>query len=144
MHKQRHWQLDLLLHSNKTVKIPLKYCLPTQSKKKLPKGWVYVDTEVEAEVKAEVSDLSKYCRVHPLPSLDLPSPADTLTAPILARETCTWPAKLLKHNKYVCILSIAVTTKVDYASMITILGSYIAHDSGHNTYQGHVNDPEMF
>jgi hypothetical protein len=39
------------------------------SPKKLPKGWVYVDEEVKAEVKAEVTDPSKYCRVHPLPSL---------------------------------------------------------------------------
>jgi CRISPR/Cas system-associated protein endoribonuclease Cas2 len=50
----------------------------------------------------------------------------------------------LHDNKYVCILSIAVMTQVDYASMITILGSYIVQNSGHNTYQGHVNDSEMF
>jgi hypothetical protein len=43
--------------------------------------------------------------------------------------------KVLKHNKYVCILSIAVTTYVDYASMITILGSYIMHVHGCNSYQ---------
>jgi hypothetical protein len=73
---------------------PAEVLPPYPSKKKLPKGWVYMDEEVEAEVKAEVTDLSKYCRVHPLPSLDLPSPANPLTAPTSAQETCTWPAKL--------------------------------------------------
>jgi hypothetical protein len=47
VHKLRHWQLDSPLPSNKTVKILLKYCLPIPSKRKLPKGWVYVDKEVQ-------------------------------------------------------------------------------------------------
>jgi hypothetical protein len=94
MSKQRHWQLDSPLHSSKAVKILLKYCHHTQSSKKLPMGWVYVDEEVVAEVKAEVINPSKYCRVHPLPSPDLPTHTDQSTAPILKQETFTWPAKL--------------------------------------------------
>ena len=55
---------------------------------------------------------------------------------------------LLKRNKYVGILSIAVTT-LQYItiSMITIFSMYIAHvrlGSGHNSYQGHVNDSGEF
>jgi hypothetical protein len=58
--KLRHWQLDLPLPADKVVKIPLMYRLPTQSKKKLPKGWVYVEDEAVAEVKEEVVDLLHY------------------------------------------------------------------------------------
>ena len=55
---------------------------------------------------------------------------------------------LLKRNKYVGILSIAVTT-LQYItiSMITISSMYIAHvrkGSGRNSYQGHVNDSGEF
>ena len=55
---------------------------------------------------------------------------------------------LLKRNKYVGILSIAVTT-LQYItiSMITIFSMYIAHvrsGSGRNSYQGHVNDSGEF
>ena len=55
---------------------------------------------------------------------------------------------LLKHNKYVGILSIAVMT-LQYItiSMITIFSMYIVHvryGSGHNSYQGHVNDSGEF
>jgi hypothetical protein len=84
----------LPLHSSKTVKIPLKYHLHTPSKKKLPKGWVYVDKEVEAKVKVEVTNLSKYCQVHPLPYLNPSSPTDLLTALTSVQGTCTWPTKL--------------------------------------------------
>ena len=55
---------------------------------------------------------------------------------------------MLKHNKYVCILSIAVTTLLYITiSMITIFSMYIAHvrlGSGRNSYQGHVNDSGEF
>ena len=56
--------------------------------------------------------------------------------------------KVLKRNKYVGILSIAVTT-LQYItiSMITIFSMYIAHvrlGSGRNSYQGHVNDSGEF
>ena len=55
---------------------------------------------------------------------------------------------VLKRNKYVGILSIAVTT-LQYItiSMITIFSMYIAHvrlGSGCNSYQGHVNDSGEF
>ena len=55
---------------------------------------------------------------------------------------------MLKRNKYVGILSIAVTT-LQYItiSMITIFSMYIAHvreGSGHNSYQDHVNDSGEF
>ena len=55
---------------------------------------------------------------------------------------------MLKRNKYVGILSIAVTT-LQYItiSMITIFSMYIAHvrsGSGRNSYQGHVNDSGEF
>ena len=61
----------------------------------------------------------------------------------------TWMSnKLLEHNKYICILSIAVTTLLYITiSMITIFSMYIAHvllGSGHNSYQGHVNDSGEF
>ena len=56
--------------------------------------------------------------------------------------------RLLKHNKYVCILSIAVVTLLYITiSMIAIFSMYIAHvclGSGHNSYQGHVNDSGEF
>ena len=55
---------------------------------------------------------------------------------------------MLKHNKYVCILSIAVTTLLYITiSMITIFSMYIMHvhlGSGCNSYQGHVNDSGEF
>ena len=56
--------------------------------------------------------------------------------------------KVLKRNKYVGILSIAVMT-LQYItiSMITIFSMYIAHvrfGSGRNSYQGHVNDSGEF
>jgi hypothetical protein len=124
MSKPRHWQLDSPLHSNKTVKIPLKYHLHTQSKKKLPKGWVYVDKEVKAEVKAEVIDLSKYCRVLLLLSPDPLSPADLLTAPTSVQETCTWPAKLghkvmkrtLEDNMFHSVSPASMAKKPQHAS----------------------------
>ena len=56
--------------------------------------------------------------------------------------------EVLKCNKYIGILSIAVTT-LQYItiSMITIFSMYIAHvrkGSGRNSYQGHVNDSGEF
>ena len=55
---------------------------------------------------------------------------------------------VLKRNKYVCILSIAVVTLLYIMiSMITIFSMYIAHvrlGSGRNSYQGHVNDSGEF
>ena len=55
---------------------------------------------------------------------------------------------VLKHNKYVCILSIAVTTLLYIMiSMITIFSMYITHvhlGSGCNSYQGHVYDSGEF
>ena len=55
---------------------------------------------------------------------------------------------VLKRNKYVGILSIAVTT-LQYItiSMITIFSMYIVHvhlGSGRNSYQSHVNDSGEF
>jgi hypothetical protein len=91
--KPRRWQLDSPLHSNKTVKIPLKYRHHTQSKPKLPKGWVYVDEEVEAGVKEEVTDPCKYT-VLPQRSPDQSSLDVQWTAPTSAQATCTLPAKL--------------------------------------------------
>jgi hypothetical protein len=87
MCKLRHWQLDLPLPSNKTVKILLKYHLPIPSKRKLPKGWVYVDEEVQAEVKEEVQDPNLY------KNLDQSSHVtqSMLTSALL---TYTLPAKL--------------------------------------------------
>ena len=56
--------------------------------------------------------------------------------------------QLLKCNQYICILSIAVTTLLYITiSMITIFSMYIVHvhlGSGHNSYQGHVNDSGEF
>ena len=56
--------------------------------------------------------------------------------------------RLLKRNKYVCILSIAVMTLLYITiSMITIFSMYIMHvclGSGCNSYQGHVNDSGEF
>ena len=55
---------------------------------------------------------------------------------------------LLKHNKYICILSIAVITLLYITiSMITIFSMYIVHvhlGSGHNSYQGHVYNSGEF
>ena len=55
---------------------------------------------------------------------------------------------MLKHNKYVCILSIAVMTLLYITiSMTTIFSMYIVHvclGSGHNSYQGHVYDSGEF
>ena len=55
---------------------------------------------------------------------------------------------VLKHNKYVCILSIAVITLLYIMiSMITIFSMYITHvhlGSGCNSYQGHVYDSGEF
>ena len=58
------------------------------------------------------------------------------------------PITMLKRNKYVGILSIAVMT-LQYItiSMITIFSMYIAHvcsGSGRNSYQGHMNDSGEF
>ena len=55
---------------------------------------------------------------------------------------------VLKHNKYIGILSIAVTTLLYImTSTITISSMYIAHvhtGIGCNSYQGHVNDSGEF
>ena len=55
---------------------------------------------------------------------------------------------MLKDNKYVCILSIAVMTLLYIMiSMTAIFSMYIVHvclGSGHNSYQGHVYDSGEF
>ena len=55
---------------------------------------------------------------------------------------------MLKCNKYICILSIAVTTLLYIKiSVIVIFSMYIVHvclGSGRNSYQGHVNDSGEF
>ena len=65
----------------------------------------------------------------------------------VGQETCA-ATQMLKCNKYVRILSIAVTTLLYITiSMITIFSMYITHvhlGSGHNSYQGHVNDSGEF
>ena len=55
----QRWRLSSSVLSEKTTKMPLKYCQPTPRKKSLPKGWVY-DEDAEA-VKTEVlTDPSLY------------------------------------------------------------------------------------
>jgi hypothetical protein len=73
--KPQRWQVDSLTHSNKTTKIPLKYCQRTTTKgsspeslqkdsalikPRLPKGWVYTTEEVNSKVKTEVVDPDQY------------------------------------------------------------------------------------
>ena len=57
-------------------------------------------------------------------------------------------SSVLKHNKYIYILPIAVTTLLYIMiSMITIFSMYIVHvhlGSGCNSHQGHVNDSGEF
>ena len=72
----------------------------------------------------------------------------SLTLAFCHGKTIPWWWLLLKRNKYVGILSIAVTT-LQYItiSMITIFSMYITHvrlGSGCNSYQGHVNDSGEF
>jgi hypothetical protein len=70
-----HWQLASSTVLSKTTKIPLRFCWPTTMERNLhesspkvlafpptllPKGWVYVTKEVDAEVKAEVTNPSQY------------------------------------------------------------------------------------
>jgi hypothetical protein len=69
VHRPQRWQVDSLLPSSRTTKIPLKYRHPTTTKAssceslqkdsvsprpRLPKGWVYAVEEVHKEVKTEV------------------------------------------------------------------------------------------
>jgi hypothetical protein len=73
--RPRRWQLALSTASTKTTKMLLQFCQPMTTGKSLrgslqkdsashltslPKGWVYTIEEVGAEVKAEVTDPSKY------------------------------------------------------------------------------------
>jgi hypothetical protein len=73
--RPRRWQLASSPASSKTTKIPLRFRQPTTTGKNsreslqrdlascltlLPKGWVYATEEVDAAVKAEVTDPSKY------------------------------------------------------------------------------------
>jgi hypothetical protein len=51
--KPRRWQVDLPLPSDKVVKIPLQFHLPTPSKNTLPKGWVYAVEDAVEGVKQE-------------------------------------------------------------------------------------------
>jgi hypothetical protein len=75
MCRPRHWQLALSKVSSKTTKIPLRFHQHMTTEKSsrgssprdlaltptpLPKGWVYAIEEVGAEVKAKVTDPSKY------------------------------------------------------------------------------------
>jgi hypothetical protein len=80
--RPQHWQVDSLTLSNKTVKIPLRFCHPMTTpgsshmslqkdsgltRPKLPKGWVYAVVEVQSEVKTEVVDPSQYLTLSNLP-----------------------------------------------------------------------------
>ena len=91
--------------------------------------------------------------------LDLSGKATTKSLGLLSAQPVleilgesTWAVTvwviLLKRNKYVGILSIAVTTLLYITiSMITIFSMYIVHvrlGSGRNSYQGHVNDSGEF
>jgi hypothetical protein len=73
--RPQRWQVDSLMPSSKTTKIPLQYCHPTTTKAssreslrkdsalpkpRLPKGWVYAVEEVHEEVKTKVVDPNRY------------------------------------------------------------------------------------
>jgi hypothetical protein len=75
MRRPQHWHLASSTVSSKTTKMPLRFRQHTTTEKSscgsslrglalnsmsLPKGWVYATEEVGAEVKAEVTDPSKY------------------------------------------------------------------------------------
>jgi hypothetical protein len=75
VHRPRRWQLASSPVSSKTTKMPLRFrqCTTTERSSResslkgsalrptlLPKGWVYATKEVSAEVKAEVTNPSKY------------------------------------------------------------------------------------
>jgi hypothetical protein len=73
--RPRHWQLASLTVSNKTTKMPLRFRQHTTTERSsrilslkdlalrptsLPTGWVYATEEVSVEVKAKVTDPSRY------------------------------------------------------------------------------------
>jgi hypothetical protein len=75
MRRPRRWHLASLTVSSKTTKMPLQFCQHTTTEKSshgsslrglalnpmsLLKGWVYATEEVGVEVKAKVTDPSKY------------------------------------------------------------------------------------
>jgi hypothetical protein len=53
------WQTQLPMPSKSIMKIPLKYCLPTQKDNKLPKGWTYDVGEVKEEDHTDPSPYTK-------------------------------------------------------------------------------------
>jgi hypothetical protein len=75
----------LPLPSDKVIKILLKYQLPTPSKKKLPKGWVYMEDEEAEEVKEDITDPCHYKLLHQPPSTNLFKPTPMLTSSLPAK-----------------------------------------------------------
>ena len=60
----QRWQLNSSVLSEKTTKMPLKYCQHTQELKPLPKEWVY-NEDAEAVKTKVLTNLSLYKLTHP-------------------------------------------------------------------------------